>query len=212
MGRDGKVRIWDTNTDALLQELSVSTDDLYVVRFSPDGGRLAAAGLDGNVSLWDRSGIRLATLRGTAGRSTTSTSTGKETPSSAQGATARSAPGTSGCLRTFAARSRPPCSTAAAPGSSPAARTGTCESGVAAISAPPSSTSPTTVAEPGPLLLRRVEDPQLCDRWDRERPRRGDRHAARGPSTQVLGCSGPWPPTPPSAARRRRGQRQARGR
>ena len=67
VSRDGKVRIWDTNTGALLQELSVSTDDLYVVRFSPDGERFAAAGLGGSVYLWDRSGIRLATLRGHSG-------------------------------------------------------------------------------------------------------------------------------------------------
>ena len=50
-GSDGKVRLWDPNTGALLREIPVSGAALYVARFSPDGARIAAAGVDGAVTL-----------------------------------------------------------------------------------------------------------------------------------------------------------------
>ena len=66
-GADGKVRIWDVASGAALQELPVSTAELYFVRYSPDGERIAAAGLGASIYIWSTSGFSLSTLRGHTG-------------------------------------------------------------------------------------------------------------------------------------------------
>ena len=52
-GDDGVVRVWDTETGQLEQELTDATDGLLCVRFSPNGQWLAAAGKDYRVYIWD---------------------------------------------------------------------------------------------------------------------------------------------------------------
>ena len=50
-GFDRTVRIWDAETGS---ELALLTDYANVVRFSPEGGRIVTAGVDGAARVWKR--------------------------------------------------------------------------------------------------------------------------------------------------------------
>jgi WD40 repeat protein len=51
--QDTKVRLWDANTDDLLQQLSGHSDDVNNVVLSSDGKSLASSGVDGSVIVWE---------------------------------------------------------------------------------------------------------------------------------------------------------------
>ena len=50
--RDGRVRVWDASTWAVVADLEAHRGYCYAAVFSPDGLRLATAGLDGAVIVW----------------------------------------------------------------------------------------------------------------------------------------------------------------
>ena len=63
------MRLWDAETGKQLALLRGHTNLAHLVRFSPDGGRLASCSFDQTVRLWDgRTGAPVATLRGHSGR------------------------------------------------------------------------------------------------------------------------------------------------
>ena len=54
-GRLGEVKVFDTQTGALVGDLLVSADAMFSVSFSPDGQQLAAGGADGSIVLFQLS-------------------------------------------------------------------------------------------------------------------------------------------------------------
>ncbi|EKM59841.1 uncharacterized protein PHACADRAFT_250587 [Phanerochaete carnosa HHB-10118-sp] len=64
-GEDGKIRIWDALTCALVLVFSHHSGYVFSVRYSPDGARIASATGDRIVKIWDAvSGVLLRTLEG----------------------------------------------------------------------------------------------------------------------------------------------------
>ena len=63
--REGRLYVWDNNTDAGPQELSNLAPRVNGIRMSPDGGTLASAASDGTITLWDvLTRVNRATLKG----------------------------------------------------------------------------------------------------------------------------------------------------
>ena len=50
---DARVRLWDLQTRACVQTLGEHTDQVWGVRFRPDGSRLASVSDDRSVCLYD---------------------------------------------------------------------------------------------------------------------------------------------------------------
>ncbi|EKM49232.1 uncharacterized protein PHACADRAFT_131855, partial [Phanerochaete carnosa HHB-10118-sp] len=70
-GRDGRIRIWDALTCALLSVLPGHSSSVNSVKYSPDGARIASAAVGGTVKIWDAvSGVLIRTLKGHAGYAT----------------------------------------------------------------------------------------------------------------------------------------------
>ncbi|EKM60099.1 uncharacterized protein PHACADRAFT_206297 [Phanerochaete carnosa HHB-10118-sp] len=67
-GDDGKIRIWDALTCALLSVLSGHSHRVWSVKYSSDGARIASAAADRTVKIWDAvSGVLVRTLEGHMG-------------------------------------------------------------------------------------------------------------------------------------------------
>ena len=60
------IHIWDAATGAELHVIpQTAGEDVTTLSFSPDGGRLASAGFDAKIKIWDtESGLELLTLNG----------------------------------------------------------------------------------------------------------------------------------------------------
>ncbi len=64
-GSDGVIRIYEIATGTLLGELTAHRGGFRAIEFSDDGGRLASAGIDQEVKIWDVAGYRrIASLLG----------------------------------------------------------------------------------------------------------------------------------------------------
>jgi WD40 repeat protein len=65
---DSIVRVWDSNTSKVIQELKGHTDRARSVAFSPNGSRIVSGSHDHTARVWDaESGIQLRTLEGHTG-------------------------------------------------------------------------------------------------------------------------------------------------
>ena len=63
--RDGTVRIWDSQTGALLRTLTGHTRTVNSVAYSPDSSTLASGSFDDTVRMWDtQTGAHIRTLTG----------------------------------------------------------------------------------------------------------------------------------------------------
>ncbi len=61
--QSGEIRIWDSETRALIHKLEGHSDSVYSLAFSPDGSTLASSSYDRKIKLWDvRSGEERRTL------------------------------------------------------------------------------------------------------------------------------------------------------
>ena len=70
---DGKVRQHDPATEKLIREYTGPTDWLYAVAAHPASQRVAAAGFDGNVWVWDtNTGKTMVNFRAAPGTGATS--------------------------------------------------------------------------------------------------------------------------------------------
>ena len=52
-GRDRVLRLWDTETGALVQTMTGHTDEVFAAVFHPNGKRIASGGRDRVVRIWD---------------------------------------------------------------------------------------------------------------------------------------------------------------
>jgi WD40 repeat protein/serine/threonine protein kinase len=103
-GDDRVIRIWDTESGALVRELTEPTDGILCTQFSPNGQWLAAGGKDQHIYLWDMSTEAAAkTLNGHSGwvMSLEFSSTGERLLSGAFDATMRLWDVTSGAAITM---------------------------------------------------------------------------------------------------------------
>ena len=50
---DHTVRIWDINTDSLIDTFNGHTDEVHCVAFSPDASVIASGSIDGTIIIWD---------------------------------------------------------------------------------------------------------------------------------------------------------------
>ena len=50
---DGKIHLWDTKTEKIIQTYSGHISGIWFLSYSPDGNTLATAGWDSTVLLWD---------------------------------------------------------------------------------------------------------------------------------------------------------------
>ncbi len=68
---DGRVRLWDPATAAIVREIAADDDVVWSVAFSPDGRELATASSDEVVALWEvETGRKIAVFTGHAGGAT----------------------------------------------------------------------------------------------------------------------------------------------
>jgi eukaryotic-like serine/threonine-protein kinase len=68
MPAQGEIKLWDAASGREIRTLSDHQRYIFLVRFSPDGLRLASASLDGTVRIWDvATGRTIQTLRGHRG-------------------------------------------------------------------------------------------------------------------------------------------------
>lgn len=65
---EGNIHLWDTTTFELSQTIMDDSTRLFGLRFSPDGSRIAAYNLDGDVKLWDSATGQDVITVGTYGR------------------------------------------------------------------------------------------------------------------------------------------------
>lgn len=64
-GSDGHVRVWDSDTNQLLLDLSAQSSTVWGIAFSPDGKTLATPGQDHTAKIWDAmTGKTIMTLTG----------------------------------------------------------------------------------------------------------------------------------------------------
>ena len=52
--KDSTVKVWETKSKKLLEDLPGHADEVYTVDWSPDGERVASGGKDRNLKMWRR--------------------------------------------------------------------------------------------------------------------------------------------------------------